>query len=317
MNEWPIKTKLNLFHIWLLWAALLPATLQAQFAYTSNNGSITITGHTGSGGALVLPGTISGLPVNSIGDYAFDGWAGLTSLTMPDSVTNIGNAAFQDCSFMTNIMIGNGVTCIGTNAFYRCNRLASVTFGTNLTIIEDFAFDQCSSLSKVVLPDSVASIGSWAFYFCLSLANVTMGNGITNIGEDAFYDCPDLMGIYFGGNAPSLGPEVFLADNVVVVHYLPGTKGWGPPGALFGGRPTALWPPQVQTGDASFGVRSNQFGFNITWANDAVVVVEACTNLANPAWSRVGTNTLTNGSSYFSDPRWTNYPNRFYRLHSP
>jgi hypothetical protein len=47
------------------------------------------------------------------------------------------------------------------------------------------------------------------------------------------------------------------------------------------------------------------------------VVVEASTNLANPVWSPVGTNTLTGGASYFSDPRWTNYPARFYRLRSP
>lgn len=67
----------------------------------------------------------------------------------------------------------------------------------------------------------------------------------------------------------------------------------------------------------SFGVRTNQFGFNITGNSNLVVVVEACTNPANPAWSPVGTNTLTGGSSYFGDPRWTNYPRRFYRLRSP
>jgi hypothetical protein len=47
------------------------------------------------------------------------------------------------------------------------------------------------------------------------------------------------------------------------------------------------------------------------------LVVEACTNLANPIWSPLATNTLSNGSSYFSDPQWTNYPTRFYRLRSP
>jgi hypothetical protein len=73
----------------------------------------------------------------------------------------------------------------------------------------------------------------------------------------------------------------------------------------------------VQTGDASLGVRANQFGFNITWASDMVVVVEASANLANPAWIPVGTNTLTSGSSYFSDPEWINHPARFYRLRSP
>ena len=44
------------------------------------------------------------------------------------------------------------------------------------------------------------------------------------------------------------------------------------------------------------------------------VVVETCTNLANPAWSPVATKTLTGNSSYFSDPQWSNYPARFYRL---
>ena len=70
----------------------------------------------------------------------------------------------------------------------------------------------------------------------------------------------------------------------------------------------------MQTSDASFGVRTNQFGFNITWASDMVVVVEACTNLANPTWFPLATNTLTGGSFYFSDPQWTNYPDRFYRF---
>jgi len=75
--------------------------------------------------------------------------------------------------------------------------------------------------------------------------------------------------------------------------------------------------PQVQTSDASFGVRTNRFGFNITGTSGLVIVVEACTNLADPIWSPVGTNTLTSGLSYFSDPQWTNYPGRFYRLRSP
>jgi hypothetical protein len=78
-----------------------------------------------------------------------------------------------------------------------------------------------------------------------------------------------------------------------------------------------LWNPQVQTSSTSFGVRTNRFGFNITGTSGLVIVVEACTNLAHPIWTPLQTNTLTGGSSYFSDPRWTNYPGRFYRLRSP
>ncbi len=102
--------------------------------------------------------------------------------------------------------------------------------------------------------------------------------------------------------------------NPATIYYLPGTTSWGP---VFVGRPTALWTPQVQSRDASFGVGANGFGFTINWAGGMTVVVEASTNLANPIWSPLGTNTLTGGSSYFDDPQWRNYPSRFYRLRWP
>jgi hypothetical protein len=82
-----------------------------------------------------------------------------------------------------------------------------------------------------------------------------------------------------------------------------------------------LWNPKAQN-DVSFGIRTNRFGFNITGSSNLVIVVEASANLVNPAWTPVSTNTLntfisTNGTSYFSDSKWTNYPGRFYRLRSP
>ena len=111
---------------------------------------------------------------------------------------------------------------------------------------------------------------------------------------------------------------MFNYDYNATVYYLPGTTNWG---TTFGGRPTVLWNPQAQS-DASFGVRANQFGFNIIGSSNLVIVVEACTNFTNPVWQPVQTNTLntfvgTNGSAYFSDPAWTNYPGRFYRFRSP
>jgi len=110
---------------------------------------------------------------------------------------------------------------------------------------------------------------------------------------------------------------VFEGANQASVYYLPGTTGWG---ATFAGRPTALWVlpyPLILNNGSSFGVQTNGFSFVISWATNLSVVVEACTNLVNPIWSRVGTNPLAGGSSYFSDPQWTNHPTRFYRLVSP
>ncbi|MGO8928807.1 MAG: hypothetical protein ACLQU3_18220 [Limisphaerales bacterium] len=95
---------------------------------------------------------------------------------------------------------------------------------------------------------------------------------------------------------------------------MPGTTGWG---STFASRPTVLWNPQVQSSRATFGVRTNRFGFNITGTSNLVIVVEACIDPGNPVWLPASTNTLTGGSSYFSDPQWTNYPSRFYRLRSP
>jgi len=110
------------------------------------------------------------------------------------------------------------------------------------------------------------------------------------------------------GNAPVVGGGAFAIDYGAVAYYLPGTTGWGPTIDFI---PTALWNPQVQTSGPSFGVGTNGFGFTITGSSNLVIVVEACTNLAHPAWFPVGTNTLAGGASYFSDPAWTKFPLSF------
>jgi hypothetical protein len=74
--------------------------------------------------------------------------------------------------------------------------------------------------------------------------------------------------------------------------------------------------PQIQIAGASFGVGPNGFGFNITGLSGQMVVVEATTSVAAPAWSPLQTNTLTGSSWYFRDPQWTNSPARLYRLRS-
>jgi hypothetical protein len=79
----------------LLLLLALPAVVEAQLDYTTGNGAITITRHTGPGGAVTIPGTINGLPVTSIGQGAFWACSSMTSLTIPDSVTSIGDYAFN------------------------------------------------------------------------------------------------------------------------------------------------------------------------------------------------------------------------------
>jgi hypothetical protein len=112
---------------------------------------------------------------------------------------------------------------------------------------------------------------------------------------------------------------VFFKPPLVTVYHLPGTVGW----AEFStktGLSTALWLlpyPLILANGPGFGVQTNGFGFIISWATNLSVVVEGSTDLRNPVWSPVSTNTLTDGWTYFSDAEWTNHPARFYHLRSP
>jgi hypothetical protein len=187
----------------------------------------------------------------------------------------------------------------------------NVTIPDKITSIGSGTFYYCTDLTSITIPNNVTSIADNAFVDCTSLTNTTIAKSVNNIGNKAFFGCSSMNAVYFEGNAPSPGLNMFAGVSNATIYYLPGTTGWGP---TFGGLPTALWQPMVEPGDTSFGLGTNGFGFTISWASVVTVVVEATTNLANPTWIPLATNTLTGGSRYFSDLQWMNYAGRFYRL---
>jgi hypothetical protein len=266
----------------------------------------------GLAGAYTIP---SG--VVSIGESAFAYCRGLTSVAIPDGVSDIATNAFQTCDSLTSITIPNGVNSIGNSTFANCFSLRSATIPGSVGTIGENAFGNCPLLSKVTMANGVGSIADNAFLNCNGLESVTIPASVTNIGAYALGICPQQVSFYFLGDAPSTDPLAFWGIESGTVYYLPGTTGWS---NTLAGLPTALWTlpyPVILNSSSSFGVQSNRFGFSISWVTNRPVVVQASTDLANPVWTTLQTNALTNGVFNFSDPQWNNYPGRFYRIVSP
>ena len=134
--------------------------------------------------SLTIPSSVT-----SIGWSAFSGCSGLTSLTIPSSVTSIGGYAFSGCSGLTSLTILSGVTEIGNDAFSGCSGLTSLALPSSVTSIGESAFKGCSGLTSLTIPSSVTSIGDWAFEGCSGLTSLTIPSSVTSIGGYAFAGC--------------------------------------------------------------------------------------------------------------------------------
>ena len=159
--------------------------------------------------------------VTSIGDNAFSGCSGLTSVTIPSSVTSIGDIAFSGCSGLTSVTIPNSVTSIGGGAFQNCSGLTSVTIPGSVTSIEACTFQFCSGLTSVTIPSSVTSIGRGAFNGCSGLTSLTIPNSVTNIEIMAFYGCSGLTSVNIPNSVTSIGDRAFLGCSALTSLAIP------------------------------------------------------------------------------------------------
>ena len=166
---------------------------------------------------------------DKLGDYAFYGCSGLTSLTIPSSVTSIGNEAFHGCSGLTSLVIPSGVTSIGDEAFHGCCGLTSLVIPSGVTSIGDEAFYGCSGLINLTIPSSVTRIGWSAFEGCSGLTSLVIPSSVTWISGEAFSGCSGLTSLVIPSSVTSIGRSAFSGCSSLTSLTIPSSVtmiGW-------------------------------------------------------------------------------------------
>ncbi len=207
---------------------------ERNYEYIVENSEATITYCDRSiSGDVVIPDTLEGYPVTSIGSGAFYGCTGLTSVTIPNSVTSIGSDAFNDCTGLASIKIPDSVSSIGRDAFsgtawfnaqpfgdvyagkvyykYKGTMLknTSVVIKSGTKGIAESAFFYCDGLTSITIPDSVTNIGDSAFFACSGLTSIAIPEGVTSIGHVAFMSCFALKSITIPDSVTRIGEDAF------------------------------------------------------------------------------------------------------------
>ncbi len=164
--------------------------------------------------------------VTMIGEYAFLGCTGLTSITIPESVTEIGDDAFYNCTALTTlnynaesctyyynevhhfqncpletVIIGENVKRIPANFLNGQDAVTSITIPEGVTDIGFQAFSGCTGLTSITIPDSVTDIGTEAFKGCTSLTSITIPESVTQIQDYAFSGCTSLTTLNFNAES--------------------------------------------------------------------------------------------------------------------
>ncbi|WP_037322935.1 leucine-rich repeat domain-containing protein [Ruminococcus sp. NK3A76] len=167
-----------------------------DYEYTLlDDGTVEISKYNENDTEVIIPETIDGKKVTSIGYYAFADCSVIKKITIPYGVTTIGSYAFYGCYDLISIVIPESVSVIDSSAFYWCVNLSDITIPNSVKSIGMYAFEHCESLTSIQIPESVTSIGYAAFRNCESLNSITIPDKAAGINAYTFDECNNLENI--------------------------------------------------------------------------------------------------------------------------
>lgn len=187
-------------------AVTVPTELDGQKVISiAGDSSIERTRPGGGWSCRMLTGAFKGrtdvtsvmLPegVTEIGGYAFHGCTGLISILLPAGLEYIGDWAFDGCTALEAVKLPDSVKEIGMGAFQKCDSMTALELGKGLKVIQSGAFSDCTSLTALKLPGNLRTIDSWAFQNCTGLTAIKIPGHVTNLGVGAFSDCTGLASV--------------------------------------------------------------------------------------------------------------------------
>jgi hypothetical protein len=189
-------------------------------------------------GDIVIPSDYEGLPVKEVAEFGFLGCNQITSVVLPDSITEIKAQSFKDCTSIASINIPNGVTIIEDHAFHCCQALTMINIpGTVLTIGES-AFDECINLEYAILYEGLDIISDTAFR-ATNIKRLVIPASVSHIGSGIVANCNNLQTITIKGNPSNVSVTAFSPNSINPVIKVYASQGYTTD-SIIGGLPVEL-----------------------------------------------------------------------------
>lgn len=156
------------------------------FTYTvGEDMNATITGCDSDNSEIIIPSSLGGYMVTSIGEKAFFGKM-MKSVNIPEGIRYIGDNAFSGCLYLTDVKLPETLTYLGNGCFMSCTALESALLNNSISAIPDNCFNSCTSLENINIPETIVFIGTEAFFGCSDLSGIFIPSTVGIIGENAF-----------------------------------------------------------------------------------------------------------------------------------